>query len=169
MIQSAVTKGLEKRFWRWLLLKIRDILLIIGVCSAMAYAHHNPKNVWKISDLNDATMALYGREAFSHIQKSDRITLTAPTAIAQDPQNITLGIKSDIKAKSVAIFQDANPQSLVAIIDTNKESIIDYELNIIMERKGTVFVVIEGLDGQLYYKRAFIYVICLPCMAQGMQ
>jgi len=114
-------------------------------------------------------MALYGREAFSHIQKSDRITVTAPTAIAQDPLNVTIGIKSDIKAKSVAIFQDANPKALTAIIDTDEHSIIDYELNIIMERKGTVFVVIEGLDGQLYYKRAFIYVICMPCMAQGME
>lgn len=132
-------------------------------------AHNNPEKVWQISDLNTATMALYGREAFSHIQKSDRITITAPTAIAQDPLNVPIGIKSDIKAKSVAIFQDANPKSLTAIIDTDENSTIDYELNIIMERKGTVFVVIEGLDGQLYYKRAFIYVICLPCMAQGME
>lgn len=143
--------------------------LIMLFAFGTLYAHHNPDKVWKISDLNSATMALYGREAFSHIQKSDRITVTAPTAIAQDPQNVPIGIKSDIEAKSVAIFQDANPKSLTALIDTDEKSIIDYELNIIMERKGTVFVVIEGLDGQLYYKRAFIYVICMPCMAQGME
>jgi len=148
---------------------LKKVLLSIGLFTSVVSAHHDPAKVWKISDLNSATMALYGREAFSHIQKSDRITVTAPTAIAQDPLNIPIGIKSDIKAKSVAIFQDANPKSLTAIIDTDKHSIIDYELNIIMERKGTVFVVIEGLDGQLYYKRAFIYVICMPCMAQGME
>ena len=148
---------------------LKKLLLSIGLFTSVVSAHHDPAKVWQISDLNSATMALYGREAFSHIQKSDRIIVTAPTAIAQDPLNVPIGIKSDIKAKSVAIFQDANPKSLTAIIDTDKHSIIDYELNIIMERKGTVFVVIEGLDGQLYYKRAFIYVICMPCMAQGME
>ena len=162
-------KWLEKRFWKWCLLVIKKSLVTLSLLLGNLYAHNNPDNVWKISDLNSATMALYGREAFSHIQKSDRITITAPTAIAEDPLNVPIGIKSDIKAKSVAIFQDANPTSLTAIINTNAQSIIDYEMNIIMERKGTVFVVIEGLDGQLYYKRAFIYVICLPCMAQGMQ
>ncbi len=136
---------------------------------SMGMTHNNPEEVWHISDLNRAAEALYGREAFSKIQKSNRITITVPTAIAEDAQNVPIGIKSDIKAKSVAIFQDANPKSLTAIIDTNAQSIIDYEMNIIMERKGTVFVVIEGLDGQLYYKRAFVYIICLPCMAQGMQ
>jgi len=147
----------------------KKALLVLAILSTVLFAHNNPANVWKISDLNKAAIALYGTEAFSQIQKSEDITIIAPTAIAQDPQNIPLGIKSSIKAKSVAIFQDANPKSLTAIIDTDANSIIDYELNIIMERKGTVFVVIEGLDGQLYYKRAFIYVICLPCMAQGMQ
>jgi len=148
---------------------IRKTLITLLLLLCNLYAHNNPDKVWHISDLNRAATALYGREAFSHIQKSDRITLTAPTAIAQDAQNIPIGIKSDIKAKSVAIFQDANPKALTAIINTNGQSIIDYEMNIIMERKGTVFVVVEGLGGQLYYKRAFIYVICLPCMAQGME
>lgn len=150
-------------------MSLRKSIVGLSLLLCNLYAHHNPDKVWKISDLNNATMALYGREAFSHIQKSDRITITAPTAIAEDPLNVPIGIKSDIKAKSVAIFQDANPKSLTAIINTNVQSIIDYEMNIIMERKGTVFVVIEGLDGQLYYKRAFIYVICMPCMAQGME
>jgi len=149
-------------------MSLKKTLLFLGLLSSTVYAHKNPDKVWKISDLNAATMALYGREAFSHIQKSDRITVTAPTAIAEDPRNVPIGIKSDIKAKSVAIFQDANPKSLTALIETDAHSIIDYEMNIIMERKGTVFVVVEGLDGQLYYKRAFIYVICMPCMAQGM-
>ena len=168
-MQSAVTKGLERRIWKWHLMLLKKSLVILLLLLGNLYAHNNPDNVWKISDLNSATMALYGREAFSHIQKSDCITITVPTAIAEDPLNVPIGIKSDIKAKSVAIFQDANPKSLTAIIDTKAQSIIDYEMNIIMERKGTVFVVIEGLDGQLYYKRAFIYVICMPCMAQGMQ
>ena len=148
---------------------IKKSIVALSLLLGNLYAHNNPDKAWKISDLNNATMALYGREAFSHIQKSNHITIITPTAIAQDAQNIPIGIKSDIKAKSVAIFQDANPKSLTAIIDTDAQSIIDYEINIIMERKGTVFVVIEGLDGQLYYKRAFVYVICLPCMAQGIE
>lgn len=147
----------------------KTILFSLGLLTSVISAHNDPAKVWQISDLNRAAMALYGQEAFSRIHKSDRISIHLPPGIAEDPTNIPVGIKSDIKAKSVAIFQDVNPKSLTAVIDTDENSIIDYELNIIMQRKGTLFVVIEGLDGQLYYKRAFIYVICLPCMAQGME
>ncbi len=56
-----------------------------------------------------------------------------------------------MKAKTVAVFQDANPKSLVAVFHVNEDSMIAYELNIRMEFKGTVFAVLEGLDGKLYY------------------
>ena len=71
----------------------KKALLTLAILSTVLFAHNNPANVWKISDLNQAAIALYGEEAFSQIQKSEDITIVAPTAIAQDPQNIPLGIK----------------------------------------------------------------------------
>jgi len=49
----------------------------------------------------------------------------------------------------------------------SENSIVEYELNIRMEFKGTVFAVLEGLDGKLYYAREYIEVLALSCMASG--
>ena len=70
-----------------------------------------------------------------------------------------------MKAKTVAIFQDANPESLVTIFHLHEDSIIEYEFNMRMAFKGTVFAVIEGLDGRLYYTRAYVDILTLSCMA----
>jgi hypothetical protein len=112
-------------------------------------------------------MALYGREKFATIQKSEDIELVVPRSIVRDPENIPISIHSNIKAKTIAIFQDANTKSLVAVFDVHEDSIIAYELNIKMEFKGTVFAVLEGMDGKLYYTRQYIDVLVLSCMASG--
>ena len=72
-----------------------------------------------------------------------------------------------MKAKTVAIFQDVNLKSLVAVFHVSEDSIIEYELNIRMEFKGTVFAVLEGLDGKLYYTREYVDILTLSCMASG--
>ncbi len=122
---------------------------------------------WKASSINDAAMALYGREKFATITKSADIALIVPKGVVEDRENIPVTIRSSIKAKTVALFQDANPKSLVAVFHVSEDSIIEYELNIKMEFKGTVFAVLEGLDGNLYYTREYIEVLTLSCMASG--
>jgi len=69
--------------------------------------------------------------------------------------------------KTLAVFQDANPKSLVAVFHLSEESIVEYELNMRMEFKGTVFAVLEGMDGKLYYTREYIDVLLLSCMGSG--
>jgi len=133
---------------------------------AVDYRESKPR-AWNSSSINDAAMALYGREKFATIQKSEDIELIVPKGIVRDPENIPITIHSNIKAKTVAIFQDANPKSLVAVFHVREDSIIMYELNIKMEFKGTVFAVLEGLDGKLYYAREYIDVLALSCMASG--
>jgi sulfur-oxidizing protein SoxY len=152
----------------------RRHFLVLGLCIfpytaevlAVDYRKHKPL-AWKSSSINDAAMALYGREKFATIQKSTDIELIVPKGIVRDPENIPITIRSTIKAKTLAIFQDANPKSLVAVFDISDESIIEYELNVKMEFKGTVFAVIEGLDGKLYYTREYIEVLLLSCMGSG--
>ena len=133
---------------------------------AVDYRKSKPK-AWNSSSINDAAIALYGREKFSTLQKSNSIELDVPKTIVRDRGNIPIGIRSNIKAKTLAIFQDANPKSLVAVFHLNAESIIAYEIYIRMEFKGTIFAVAEGLDGKLYYTRAYIDVLTLSCMAAG--
>ncbi|MDM5263664.1 hypothetical protein PF327_05575 [Sulfurovum sp. XTW-4] len=137
-----------------------------GEVFAVDYRKRNPL-AWKASSINDAAMELYGREKFATIQKSTAIELIVPRGIVRDPENIPITIRSSLQAKTLAIFQDANPKSLVAVFDINEESVIEYELNIIMEFKGTVFAVLEGLDGKLYYTREYIEVLHLSCMGSG--
>lgn len=152
----------------------RRHFLVLGFCIfpytaqvlAVDYRKNKP-SAWTSSSINDAAMALYGREKFATIQKSAELELMVPKAIVRDPENIPITIRSNIKAKTVALFQDANPKSLVAVFHVSEESIVEYELNIKMEFKGTVFAVLEGLDGKLYYTREYIDVLALSCMGSG--
>ena len=152
----------------------RRHFLALGFCvfpyttQALALDYRKSKpEAWKASSINDAAMALYGREKFATIKKSPDIALVVPKGIVKDRENIPVTIRSTIKAKTVALFQDANPKSLVAVFHVNEDSIIEYELNIKMEFKGTVFAVLEGLDGKLYYAREYIDILTLNCMASG--
>lgn len=134
--------------------------------AAVDYRKRKPE-AWRSSSINSAAMALYGREKFATIQKSEDIALVVPKGIVEDRENIPVTIRSVIKAKTVALFQDANPKSLVAVFHASEDSIIEYELNIRMEFKGTVFAVLEGLDGKLYYTREYVDMLTLSCMASG--
>lgn len=120
---------------------------------------------WSSRKLSDAARKLYGNDKFATLQKSDKVQIEADKFIVPDAQQIPIKFKSDIEAKSVAIFQTANEQSLVAVFTLNKAMIIDYEVNIRMDMKGTLFVVVEGIDEKLYYSRHFIDVNEIRCMA----
>jgi len=130
--------------------------------NAVNFREEKPE-AWIKSNLNSAAAALYGDKKFAAIKESTKVELIAAKSIVRDPEQIPIQIKSKIKAKSVAIFQDANPQSLVTVFTVEEDGIIDYELNIKMEIKGTLFVVVEGIDGVLYYARQFIDVVHLRC------
>lgn len=143
------------------------LLNLLTITSLVAIDFHETKpHAWEKSTLNEAAIALYGQKLFSTIRKSNNVEITVPPHIVRDPENIPIGIKSNIMAKSVAIFQDANPKALVAVFTIHDYDMIDLEINIRMEFKGTLFAVVEGANGVLYYSREFIDVLCLPCMAK---
>jgi len=152
----------------------RRHFLVLGFCifpytaEVMADDYRKSKPLaWKASSINDAAMALYGREKFATIQKSTDIELIVPKGAVKDREEIPITIRSPIRAKTLAIFQDGNPESLVAVFEISEVSVIEYELNIRMAFKGTVFAVLEGLDGKLYYTRAYVDILTLSCMASG--
>jgi len=131
---------------------------------AMDYRKYYSK-AWASSSLDDAAMALYGREKFSTLKKSKDVRLTVPAGIVSDRQNIAITIDATIEAKTLAIFQDVNKTSLVAVFNVAEQGALSYEIYIRMERKGTLFAVLEGLDGTLYYDRKYVDILTLSCMA----
>ena len=139
------------------------ILLFLNTLNAKDYRILTPK-AWSSSNLNSSITYLYGSKKFSTITKSNKIELIAPKITISNSQNIPITIKSSIKAKSVALFQDKEDRSLIIVFNVINKDIIDYDFNIQKELKGTLFAVIEGVDNKLYYRRVFIDVLCLACM-----
>ena len=119
---------------------------------------------WQQSNLNNSAIALYGSAKFSTIQKSDKIELIVPKITISDSSNIPVIIKSSLKAKSVALFQDKENKSLIVVFSVLKNGIVEYEFNIQKEIRGTLFAVVEIVEGKLYYTRVFVDVLCLACV-----
>jgi len=145
------------------------VLLCTLLFTSFTYAvdyHKTHPQAWKATTLNDAAIALYGKKKFSTIKQTLNMELITPKALVENPQQIPIRVRSNIPAKSVAIFIDKQDKALVAVFHKDNFEKIDLSVNIRLESKGTIFVVIESLTGVLYYKRAFIDVLCLPCMAK---
>ena len=149
----------------------RRHFLVMGFCvtpyvsqvMAADYRKSHP-DAWEASSIDMAATALYGKEKFSSIQKSTQIELIVPSISIVDSQNIPIVIRSKMKARTVAIFQDTNPKSLVAVFKVGEESMVDYTFNIRVDIKGTIFAVLEDLDGRLHYVREYVDIVALSCM-----
>jgi len=102
-------------------------------------------NAWTAHTVDDAIKALYGTTA----TVKEGVKVVAPD-VASNGGAVPVEVKSDIDAKTVAIFQDANPESAVIVYDLNEYSIIDFSIKIKMKKSGTITAVVQGKDGKLY-------------------
>ena len=139
-------------------------LLLSGSLKAIDFREKKPI-AWNEGHLNDSALALYGKELFSTLQKSQKIEIEAPNYMISKSWEIPINVKTDIPAKSVALFVTGNQQSLLAIFTIHPDSIVNYGLNIRVDMSGTLFAVVEGLDGRLYYRRHYLDVSKISCMA----
>ena len=121
-------------------------LTVVAPVSLQAIDFRQTKaNVWTAHTVDDAIKNMYGE--ISLINKGVTIgTLT----IATNPGNIPVNITSTISAKSVAVFQDANPEAAVAVFTVAEDGIIDYNIKMKMGQNGTITAVVEGKDGKFY-------------------
>ena len=104
--------------------------------------------VWTAHTVDDAVMAMYGKKATTE----SGVTVTMPD-VAANGGAVPVNIKSDIDAKSVALFQNANPEAAVAAFTIHENSIINYDLKFKLKSDGTpitVTAIVEGKDGKLY-------------------
>ena len=140
--------------------------LSLAPISAVAknYRQELPK-AWEIknkeaeNDLtgtNEAIKAVFGSDK----TKEGQIKLKAPD-IAENGAVVPVSFKME-KAKKIAVFQSANPESLVAIFDVPKNGIPDYSIRIKMAKTGTVTVVAD-IDGKLYRASKVVKVTAGGC------
>ena len=112
--------------------------------SAEDYRATKP-DVWTAHTVDDSITKLYGTTTTIE----EGVKLTAPD-VASNGGAIPVDFSSDIDAKSVAVFQDANPESAVIVYTIHENSIINFSIKMKMKASGTITVVLEGLDGKLY-------------------
>ena len=116
-------------------------------------------DVWTAHTIDDATKALYGMKTPI---ESDKIKINVPKINASGA-SVPIKFETSLDAKTVALFQDANPESAVGIWDVNVYDIKKYEVKIKMEKKGTVMVLVEATDGNIYMAKAVTDVAAGGC------
>jgi len=102
-------------------------------------------DTWTAHKVDEAVKALYGDIK----TEESGVTVKAPK-VASNGGAIPVTVKSDISAKSVAVFQDANPEATVCVFNCDKDSIVDYMFKIKMKASGTITAIVEGQDGKFY-------------------
>ena len=101
--------------------------------------------VWTAHTIDDATKAMYGMK---EIIETDKIKIKVPK-INSSGAKVPVTFETSIDAKTIALFQDANPESLVAVFTVPANGIIDYKLRIKLAKTGTVTVVVQ--DGETLF------------------
>jgi len=125
--------------------------------SATDYRAEKP-DAWTAHTVPTAIKALYGE-----ITPADAdIKLKAPK-VASNGGSIPVSVKTDIPAKSVAIFQDANPEAAVVVFTVPEGSAADFALKIKMKKSGTITAIVEGKDGKFYSTKLALEVALGGC------
>ena len=102
-------------------------------------------SAWKAHTPEDAMKALFGSS--TTIEKG--IKLQTPD-VASNGGAVPVKFSTDLDVKTIAVFQNVNPESAVLAISTTKYSINKYEIKMKMKKSGTITVVAQGTDGKLY-------------------
>ncbi|SFV55125.1 Sulfur oxidation protein SoxY [hydrothermal vent metagenome] len=101
----------------------------------------------KVTDkgVMSAIKALYGSNSLT----MEGVKLKAPD-VASNGGAIPVSFSTNKDVKSIAVFQNANPEAAVMVVDVNKYSVNKYSIKIKMASSGTITIVAQGNDGKLY-------------------
>jgi sulfur-oxidizing protein SoxY len=129
---------------KFLSLSMVAVAVVPASLSAIDFRATKP-DAWTAHTVQDAVKALYGDVTLVE----EGVTVKAPK-VASNGGAIPVTVKSDISAKSVALFQDANPEAAVAVFTVPEGGIVDYMMKIKMKASGKITAVVEGTDGKFY-------------------
>ena len=134
---------MERR--KFLGLGLAAIALVPAGLSAKDFRADKP-TTWKAKSVDEAIKALYGDIK----AEESGLSIKVPK-IASNGGAIPVGMKSDVQLKSLALFQDSNPEAAVAVFtipaDVKK---VNYMTKIKMAKTGSITLVGEGTDGKFY-------------------
>eukprot|EP01000_Liburna_glaciale_P002287 NODE_1593_length_598_cov_1278.885246_g1158_i0.p1 GENE.NODE_1593_length_598_cov_1278.885246_g1158_i0~~NODE_1593_length_598_cov_1278.885246_g1158_i0.p1 ORF type:complete len:152 (-),score=41.33 NODE_1593_length_598_cov_1278.885246_g1158_i0:77-532(-) len=120
------------------------VAVVPSSLSAVDFRATKPK-AWDAKTADEAIKGIYGTSTTT----ASGVKLKAPD-IAENGAVIPITVSSKIDAKTVSLFQDANPESAVAVFTVPEGGIIDYSVRIKMQKTGNVTAIVEGKDGKLY-------------------
>jgi sulfur-oxidizing protein SoxY len=139
------------------MLTVAAVVAMTAALNATDYRVDKP-DAWTAHDVPSAIKALYG-----DIKPAEGdIKLKAPK-VASNGGAIPVSVSTDIPAKSVAIFQDANPEATVAVFAVPEGSKADYAMKIKMKKSGAITAIVEGKDGKFYSKKLSLEVALGGC------
>ena len=131
---------------------------IVSAFSTIDFRKTKP-DTWTAKTVDAAIKALYG-----DIKPEEKgVSVKAPK-IAANGGAVPITVKSDIDAKTVAVFQDMDPESAVAVFNVPDGGIIDYSFKIKLKAtdenggNGTVTAIVEGKDGKYYLGKVSLQV-----------
>jgi len=101
---------------------------------------------WKSENSDLAIKALFGDIKMIE----GKIKMKAPK-LAENGAAVPIGLSSDIEATVVAIFQDANPRSAVAVFELGKGALFELKTKIKMRKTSNVTIVAKDINGLYYY------------------
>jgi sulfur-oxidizing protein SoxY len=135
---------------KFLTLSVATAITLPMMAMATDYRTEKPA-AWTAHTVDNAVKALYGDVKL--IQSGDLI-LKMPK-VTSNGGAVPVGIKSTIKAKSVSLFQNSNPESAVAVWTVPENGIVDYGLKLKIKTledgsPSVVTIILEGLDGKYY-------------------
>lgn len=111
--------------------------------SAVDFRKEKPK-AWEQTKVDAAIKEIFGTSETAE----GKVKLKAPD-IAENGAVIPVSVEAKSGSK-VAILQDANPETLVAVFTVPKGGIIDYDVRIKLAKTGNVIAIVE--DGGKLYK-----------------
>lgn len=111
--------------------------------SAEDFRASKPK-AWTATKVDEAVKEIFGTTSTTE----GGIDLSAPD-IAENGAVIPISFKTDLKASKIAVFQDANPESAVAVFTVHDGAVLDYAFRIKMAKTGKV-TVIADVGGKLH-------------------
>ncbi|WP_419769200.1 MAG: thiosulfate oxidation carrier protein SoxY [Candidatus Marinarcus sp.] len=147
---------MNRRNFLGLGLGILAVTALPSTLSAVNFRETLPQ-AWSATKVDEAIKAVFG----SNKTTEGGIKLNAPD-IAENGAVIPVSFESDLKASKIAVFQDANPESTVAVFSIPDTGVIDYAIRIKMAKTGTVTVVAQA-DGKLYAASKLVKVTIGGC------
>jgi sulfur-oxidizing protein SoxY len=148
---------MERR--KFLSLTLGALALAVVPASVRAEDYRKTKpSAWSAHTVEDGIKNLYGTNATIN----EGVKLKAPK-IAANGGAIPVDFSTKIPAKSIAVFQDSNPESAVCVYSVNEYSINEYSIKMKMAKSGSITVVVQGQDGKLYSAKQSLEVALGGC------